>query len=389
MFNFDPVDVSYKSSEKQDQIDTTPSTSSSSKPLSSLFSKINKPEKTKSKSPFKFMNKISREPSPVNSNNKTVARNAKNVPSKSKVSRSSEFGINANANAIIDQAMKNEKAQNKLQTNAINQNTYYKPPQQTNTAPNIVSQQMYDENYAFSDTDSSYPALMESDDMEIQAIIDYIDEYYYGVRLFPGQDSSKVYIGWTTSRFHLLTNKLDDPFDNSVISQCTLINTSADGSILSSMIRKDCYLVSAAELNQNFSETDVVASKKITNSLLLGCIVDLSTGLLTFTVNGKEASQKFQVEPGTKLYPAIFVEPTTKEILQIELGRVKNTLPLSAAMFPSLGKHVISKCPPRLKLQYLNAIRWSRVPNHNLKVHTLKMNNVLGWSLLCEETGLL
>ena len=223
--------------------------------------------------------------------------------------------------------------------------------------------------------------------MEIQAIIDYIDEYYYGVRLFPGQDSSKVYVGWTTSRFHLLTNKLDDPFDNSLISQCTLINTSADGSILSSMIRKDCYIVSASELNQNFLETDVVASKKITNSLLLGCIVDLSTGLLSFTVNGKEASQKFQVEPGTKLYPAIFVEPTTKEILQIELGRVKNSLPLSAAMFPSLGKHVVSKCPPRLKLQYLNAIRWSRVPNQNLKVHTLKMNNVLGWSLLCEETG--
>ena len=25
--------------------------------------------------------------------------------------------------------------------------------------------------------------------------------------------------------------------------------------------------------------------------------------------------------------------------------------------------------------------------NHNLKTHTLKMNNILGWSLLCEENG--
>ena len=33
---------------------------------------------------------------------------------------------------------------------------------------------------------------MESDDVELQAIIDYVDEYYYGVRIFPGQDASKV-----------------------------------------------------------------------------------------------------------------------------------------------------------------------------------------------------
>ena len=88
MFNFDPVDVSYKSNEKSDHLDSAviSSTSSNSKPLSSLFSKINKPDKTKSKSPFKFMNKISREPSPVSSNSKSTARNAKNLVSKTKVS---------------------------------------------------------------------------------------------------------------------------------------------------------------------------------------------------------------------------------------------------------------------------------------------------------------
>ena len=33
-----------------------------------------------------------------------------------------------------------------------------------------------------------------------------------------------------------------------------------------------------------------------------------------------------QVEPSTKLYPAVFVEPTVKEVLQFELGRIKVTL---------------------------------------------------------------
>lgn len=243
-----------------------------------------------------------------------------------------------------------------------------------------------DENFAFSDSDSSYP-IGESDDVELQAIIDYVDEYYYGVRIFPGQDASKVFIGWTTSRFHLLTDKFEKEFEHNLVSQCTLINTSSDGSIVSSLVRKECFILSAAELNQNFLDSDISSSKKITTSLLLGCTVDLSTGVLAFTVNGKESPHKFQVEPGTKLYPAVFVEPTTKEILQFELGRVRNCLPLSAALFPSLGKHVAPKLPPRLKLQFLKPLRWSRVPNVNLKVHCLKMNNILGWSLLCEETG--
>ncbi|CAF4444666.1 unnamed protein product, partial [Adineta steineri] len=39
------------------------------------------------------------------------------------------------------------------------------------------------------------------------------------------------------------------------------------------------------------------------------------------------------VEPSTKLYPAVFVEPTVKELLQFELGRIKNCLPLTAALF--------------------------------------------------------
>ena len=143
--------------------------------------------------------------------------------------------------------------------------------------------------------------------------------------------------------------------------------------------------MSAIDLSQNLSDSEFSLSKIVANSVLIGCMADVATGYITFTFNGKETGQKIQIEPGTKLYPAVFVEPTTKEVLQFELGRVRNCLPLSAALFPSLGKHVQPKCPPRLKPQFLQPIRWSRVPNVNLKVHCLKMNNILGWSLMCEE----
>jgi len=37
-----------------------------------------------------------------------------------------------------------------------------------------------------------------------------------------------------------------------------------------------------------------------------------------------------QVEPGAMLFPAIFFEPTNKEVLQMELGRTKVNYPQSA-----------------------------------------------------------
>lgn len=32
-----------------------------------------------------------------------------------------------------------------------------------------------------------------------------MNEYFYGVRIFPGQDPTHVYIGWVTSQYHLHT----------------------------------------------------------------------------------------------------------------------------------------------------------------------------------------
>ncbi len=327
------------------------------------------------------MNKISREASPVSVTvSKNQQRNAAKTSQKSKFARSSEFGLKYIPNTASQQSPNSTN----LKPNAL--------PSGRNSAANFFNSKdnrkslMPSADEAFSTAESTY-RFLESDDMELQAIIDYVDEYYYGVRVFPGQDPSNIFVGWTTSRFHSSTSKINKQFNSKTMSQCALINTNSDGSIVSNLIRKDCYMVSAAELNQFSIDSDVSSSKRISHGLLIGCLVDLSTGILSFLVNGKESPQKFQIEPGTKLYPAVFVEPTTKEVLQFELGRIKNCLPLSAALFPSLGKHVIPRCPLRLQLQSLVAKKWSRVPNNMLKVHTLKMNNILGWSLLCEENG--
>ena len=55
--------------------------------------------------------------------------------------------------------------------------------------------------------------------------------------------------------------------------------------------------------------------------LFIGCFIDTSTGIISFTCEGKETRQKFRMEPGMKLFPAVFVKATSKDALQYELGR--------------------------------------------------------------------
>lgn len=95
--------------------------------------------------------------------------------------------------------------------------------------------------------------------------------------------------------------------------------------------------------------------------MFVGCFVDTATGCITFTCEGKETSHKWHMEPETKLFPAIFVEATSKDMLQIELGRTATTLPLSAAVLPTGDKHAIPQFPPRLKVQCLKPHQWARV----------------------------
>jgi ryanodine receptor 2 len=61
-------------------------------------------------------------------------------------------------------------------------------------------------------------------------------------------------------------------------------------------------------------------------------------------------------------------------------------LPLSSAVLLNSGKHSVPQFPPRLKVQCLKPNQWSRVPNVDLKAHALKLSDIRGWSLLCEDS---
>lgn len=58
-----------------------------------------------------------------------------------------------------------------------------------------------------------------------------------------------------------------------------------------SMKHSNCYMVWGGDLVSNqqtrFSQEDMV----------IGCLVDLATGLMTFTANGKEINTFYQVRP--------------------------------------------------------------------------------------------
>lgn len=68
-----------------------------------------------------------------------------------------------------------------------------------------------------------------------------------------------------------------------------------------SISRKNCYIVSAGDLQNRYSSHED-SGKRMAPGLLIGCHVDTSTGLLSFTVNGQEAANKFQVVTPIHVY---------------------------------------------------------------------------------------
>ena len=56
-------------------------------------------------------------------------------------------------------------------------------------------------------------------------------------------------------------------------------------------------MVCAGDLQTRYgsSTTDVSSSKRSSPGLLIGCTIDAGTGMLSFSVNGKEVANKFQV----------------------------------------------------------------------------------------------
>jgi hypothetical protein len=61
----------------------------------------------------------------------------------------------------------------------------------------------------------------------------------------------------------------------------------------------------------------------------------------------------------------------------------KNVMPLSAGLFKSEHKNPVPQCPPRLHVQFLSHVLWSRMPNQFLKVDVSRISERQGWLVQC------
>uniref|UniRef100_A0A8B9ER95 Ryanodine receptor 3 n=1 Tax=Anser cygnoides TaxID=8845 RepID=A0A8B9ER95_ANSCY len=201
-------------------------------------------------------------------------------------------------------------------------------------------------------------------------------QYFYSLRIFAGQDPSCVWVGWVTPDYHFYSENFD------LNKNCTVTVTLGDerGRVHESVKRSNCYMVWGGDITSNSQR-----SGRSNVDLEIGCFVDLATGMLSFTANGKELGTCYQVEPNTKLFPATFVQPTSTNLVQFELGKLKNTMPLSAAIFKSEERNPVPQCPPRLDVQTITPVLWSRMPNSFLKVETERVSERHGWVVQCLE----
>ncbi|KAF7669099.1 hypothetical protein LDENG_00247690 [Lucifuga dentata] len=198
--------------------------------------------------------------------------------------------------------------------------------------------------------------------------------YYYSVRVLPGQEPFNVWVGWVTADFH----QHQTTFDLDKAHTVTITLGDDSGKVQESVKRCTCFMVCAGEA------TGLSQSRRSTG-LEIGCLIDTATGLLTFTSSGVEMATFYQVEAGTRLFPAVFVKPTTSNMFQFELGRIKNVMPLSAGLFHSQKRNSMPQCPPRLQVQQLCPVLWTRVPDQALKVLVNELDEHHGWSIQCSE----
>ncbi|KAM4591284.1 ryanodine receptor 2 isoform 1-T1 [Odontesthes bonariensis] len=199
--------------------------------------------------------------------------------------------------------------------------------------------------------------------------------YYYSVRVLPGQEPFSVWVGWVTSDFQQYDDMTFDPD-----SVHTVTNTLGDdsGKVQESVKRCNCYMVCAGEA------TGLSQSRRSTG-LEIGCLIDSATGMLTFTSSGVDMSTFYQVEARTKLFPAVFVKPTTSNMFQFELGRIKNVMPLSSGLLRRQRRNPTPQCPPRFQVQHLSPVLWTRVPDSALNVLVDRPDEHHGWRIQCYE----
>lgn len=65
---------------------------------------------------------------------------------------------------------------------------------------------------------------------------------------------------------------------------------------------------------------------------------------------------------------------------------LQNVMPLSAGVFRSERRNAEPQCPPRLCVQYLTPVRWTRVPDHSHPVEVIRLEERFGWKALYTQT---
>ncbi|KAJ3606334.1 hypothetical protein NHX12_025855, partial [Muraenolepis orangiensis] len=207
--------------------------------------------------------------------------------------------------------------------------------------------------------------------------IDYgrITTYHHTVRVFAGQDAASIWVGWVTPDYHYHNKN----FSLSKMRTVTVTLGDERGRVHESIQRGNCYMVWGADA------AGAVPSGRAPCDLEIGCVIDLATGFVSFTANGKELPTVYQVEPNTKLFPAVFVRPTSANLFQFEFDKIKDAMPLSSAMFKSELRNPLPQCPLRLDVQSIVAVLWSRMPNIFLTVETARVSERHGWVVQCLE----
>uniref|UniRef100_A0A8B9HRZ5 Ryanodine receptor 3 n=1 Tax=Astyanax mexicanus TaxID=7994 RepID=A0A8B9HRZ5_ASTMX len=199
-------------------------------------------------------------------------------------------------------------------------------------------------------------------------------QYFYSVRVFAGQDPAAVWVGWVTPDYHYYSKH----FSLNKVRTVTVTLGDERGRVHESVRRSNCYMVCAGEISNS-------SSGRSNTDLEIGCHIDLASGLVSFTANGNELPTAYQVEPNTKLFPAVFIEPTSPNLFQFEFPKIQDAMPLSSAIFKSLHRNPESQCPPRLDVQTIVAVLWSRMPNSFLSVETARVSERHGWVVQCLE----
>uniref|UniRef100_A0AAQ4NQS2 Ryanodine receptor 3 n=1 Tax=Gasterosteus aculeatus aculeatus TaxID=481459 RepID=A0AAQ4NQS2_GASAC len=203
----------------------------------------------------------------------------------------------------------------------------------------------------------------------------FLWQYFHSVRVFAGQDPASVWVGWVTPDYHYYSKN----FSLSKTRTVTVTLGDERGRVHESVQRSNCYMVCGADA------VGPSSSSRSNSDLEIGCLVDLATGLVSFTANGKELPTTYQVEPNTKLFPAVFVRPTSANLFQFEFVKIKDAMPLSSAIFKSEQRNPVPQCPPRLDVQTIVAVLWSRMPNTFLSVETARVSERHGWVVQCLE----